>query len=403
MKVLPYEDQFPPQLSKLDFNRYRTFILTRKRRVLSEHFYTERHHILPRSFGGSNHKDNLIFLTAREHFIAHLILWKAFRESMTTAFMMMCTVHSSNQQRYINLTSRQYEVLKEDYALKVSKRFKGKKRPEHSRRMRGENNPFFGKDHSDEFKKLSSRLHKGKKLSEEHIEILRKANTGIFRSEETKKKMGAFNVRRYSREVVTRMVNPKTNKVKWIPNDEVSFWAEKGWVVGGFSHSKESKQKISQSKKGHSLSDETKEKISQALIGREFSEVTLRKMSASSINRLRVYKGDDLRYIKPSDLDDFLSQGYVLGNQKMRGHNNPSSQRVQRFIEENEQTIIKLVRSSLLDREIQKHFQKLQQEIGPRFIVSTVIDKLIEGGTLQGKEITYQSSGKKDKKTLVRF
>lgn len=36
--------------------------------------YYERHHILPRSLGGSNHKINLVLLTAREHLIAHLLL-----------------------------------------------------------------------------------------------------------------------------------------------------------------------------------------------------------------------------------------------------------------------------------------------------------------------------------------
>jgi hypothetical protein len=38
--------------------------------------YTERHHILPRSLGGTNDKDNLVDLTAREHFICHWLLTK---------------------------------------------------------------------------------------------------------------------------------------------------------------------------------------------------------------------------------------------------------------------------------------------------------------------------------------
>jgi hypothetical protein len=36
----------------------------------------ERHHIVPRSMGGKDNKDNLIVLTAREHFIAHRLLVK---------------------------------------------------------------------------------------------------------------------------------------------------------------------------------------------------------------------------------------------------------------------------------------------------------------------------------------
>lgn len=36
----------------------------------------EVHHIQPRSQGGSDHQGNLIRLTPKEHYIAHLCLWK---------------------------------------------------------------------------------------------------------------------------------------------------------------------------------------------------------------------------------------------------------------------------------------------------------------------------------------
>ena len=38
--------------------------------------YTEQHHIIPRSLGGSNQSDNLVNLSAREYFICHLLLQK---------------------------------------------------------------------------------------------------------------------------------------------------------------------------------------------------------------------------------------------------------------------------------------------------------------------------------------
>lgn len=38
--------------------------------------YFESHHIVPKSLGGSDEDDNLILLTPREHFIAHLLLTK---------------------------------------------------------------------------------------------------------------------------------------------------------------------------------------------------------------------------------------------------------------------------------------------------------------------------------------
>ena len=38
--------------------------------------YKERHHIIPRCTGGLDEEDNLIDLTAKEHFIAHMLLAK---------------------------------------------------------------------------------------------------------------------------------------------------------------------------------------------------------------------------------------------------------------------------------------------------------------------------------------
>ena len=38
--------------------------------------YVERHHVLPKCMGGSDATDNLVQLTAAEHFVAHQLLCK---------------------------------------------------------------------------------------------------------------------------------------------------------------------------------------------------------------------------------------------------------------------------------------------------------------------------------------
>ena len=38
--------------------------------------YTETHHIVPYCISKDNSKNNLVVLTAREHYIAHLLLWQ---------------------------------------------------------------------------------------------------------------------------------------------------------------------------------------------------------------------------------------------------------------------------------------------------------------------------------------
>lgn len=76
-------------------NKYRLWhnniIAKAKNRTLD--CYKEKHHILPRSLGGSNDKSNLVELTAKEHFIVHMLLCKftvgVTRRSMLYAFKAM--------------------------------------------------------------------------------------------------------------------------------------------------------------------------------------------------------------------------------------------------------------------------------------------------------------------------
>ena len=77
--------------------------------------YTENHHIIPRSLGGSDNKDNLVALTAREHFICHRLLTKitqgTAKKKMHYAVAMML-VENAYQQRSFKITSRTYEIIR---------------------------------------------------------------------------------------------------------------------------------------------------------------------------------------------------------------------------------------------------------------------------------------------------
>jgi len=64
----------------------------------------ETHHILPKSLGGPNTKDNLIKLTLREHFIAHLLLTKMYqgvaKRKMYFAFYRLSNRHKITNGRF---------------------------------------------------------------------------------------------------------------------------------------------------------------------------------------------------------------------------------------------------------------------------------------------------------------
>ncbi len=94
-------------------------------------FYTERHHIIPKSLGGNNSKENLVRLTAREHFICHWLLTKMVigvnRAKMITALYAMRGTSSKLDIGYENkITGRVYAKLREEYSMICSKLNTGK-------------------------------------------------------------------------------------------------------------------------------------------------------------------------------------------------------------------------------------------------------------------------------------
>ena len=78
--------------------------------------YVEGHHILPKSFkqGGEKDKSNLVYLTAREHFICHWLLTKMFTDQclhkMQYAFKCLSNLQMSGHKR--EFTSKQFEIIK---------------------------------------------------------------------------------------------------------------------------------------------------------------------------------------------------------------------------------------------------------------------------------------------------
>lgn len=91
--------------------------------------YPERHHIIPKSLSGSDHKENLIFLTAKEHYICHLLLPKmtegSARRSMCHALWNIVNQHRDYQHRH-RVTSRMYESIKKTNAQALSMSNTGK-------------------------------------------------------------------------------------------------------------------------------------------------------------------------------------------------------------------------------------------------------------------------------------
>jgi hypothetical protein len=83
--------------------------------------YTETHHIIPRSFNGTNDNSNLIKLSARHHYIAHLLLARATNSpKMIKALHKMIYSTTGDVQRDYKITSRVYAYVREEHAKVVS-------------------------------------------------------------------------------------------------------------------------------------------------------------------------------------------------------------------------------------------------------------------------------------------
>ena len=160
--------------------------------------YTETHHIKPRSLGGTDDIDNLVELTAREHFVCHWLLTKMHtgedRAKMINALYIMQGKNRYQERYQTKITSRVYESLRKDYAQYISERNTGRIQPPEekakqiaaitgrkrkpfseewlakmSKSKQGKNNPRYGIKISEETREKMREKAKGRKQSPETI------------------------------------------------------------------------------------------------------------------------------------------------------------------------------------------------------------------------------------------
>lgn len=178
-------------------NWYESIIRTAKNRGKPQ-TYSERHHIVPKSLGGSAAKSNLVFLTGREHYICHLLLTKmvegSARKKMLYAFMLMST-HGINKngesRQFKKLNSRLFQTLRRDFSAAVSEDRRGKPViPKDPVAVAAKKSAKLkGRTFSEETKRKMSESAKKRKrepLTEETKCKISLANTGKKRSDEAR-------------------------------------------------------------------------------------------------------------------------------------------------------------------------------------------------------------------------
>lgn len=127
------------------------------------YIYYEKHHILPRCLNGSDEEENLVLLTAKEHYICHKLLTYIYKgnRKIALAFHKM----SFSKKEEYRPSSRDYAYARElinyiPFSEETIKKL--------SKASKGKNNPMYGVPSPN----------KGKKLSEKTKQKMREAALG---------------------------------------------------------------------------------------------------------------------------------------------------------------------------------------------------------------------------------
>jgi len=185
-------------------------------RVKGCDIYYESHHIIPKCLGGSDNPNNLVILTAKEHFLCHKLLVSIYPKESKLIYALWMMTNGSNKYRnkHLIVSAKDYENHKKLYVESLKKRLKGrvvspevgkkiskaktgfkfseesKKRMSESQKEKtGEKNSFYGRKHTEESKKKMSEKAKNRKVSEETKLKMSKSRKGRKHTEESKKKM----------------------------------------------------------------------------------------------------------------------------------------------------------------------------------------------------------------------
>ena len=282
---------------------------TNKKEAKNKLGYVESHHIIPRSFGlgGETDKTNIVFLTAREHLICHILLLKSV---MNKNHYYKCreavAYFNNNKNRKIIFNVKEIAWVRESNGIASSERnknnqyykYRNERRPEttEKRKITASNSKWVNNGVTEHFVTDYERYielgyvfgRNPKPISEKKLQKLK----GI--EERKQKRIEEKEQRRIEKEL------KKLEKKERAPMSEEG---RKNISIAAKNrkrrpHSEETKRKIGEGNKGKKVSDETKKKLSIIATNRNptrtgaiLSEETKNKISISNTGKPAWNKG----------------------------------------------------------------------------------------------------------------
>lgn len=171
-------------------NKYHTwyFSIIEAAKQVEPTGYYEKHHIIPRSLGGDNSEGNVVKLTARQHFICHLLLTKITtgrsKHLMAYALAAMSMKNKYTAQRRFNSHFYEYrkKLLSEANKARRGPHTGMKHTPEAIKKMSlaklGVKRKPYSKETRAKLSKATTEWYKHNTRSEETLRKISKGNKG---------------------------------------------------------------------------------------------------------------------------------------------------------------------------------------------------------------------------------
>lgn len=284
---------------------YDSLVERARSRELSPSCYYEKHHVTPKCLGGEDTPDNIVSLTAEEHFLAHQILVKLHPTHYGicfAAFRMTTHTHGGRTNNKL------YGWLRKRLAQNVPKRgpMSQETKDKLSMAKRGAKWSQATRDKMSTY--YSTRVMSEREKSNRII-----ASTGRKHSEETKQKIADSKIGK------TRSDDFKLKMSEYWKNRDVS------WL-----HTPEVAEKISESLKGKPKTAEHRRKLAEANIGKTASQSSRQRMSEAragvpksdthnaSVSRAKTgtkkveISAGVYKMLNPAQLTHFLTTGEYL-------------------------------------------------------------------------------------------
>lgn len=211
----------------------------------------ERHHIVPKSRGGTNDRNNLIWLFKSEHAKAHFLYSREHPGDSGMAYAAHALAYKGGKF----LTDEEIEeVAKRNSELQ-------------SERVSGSKNPMFGKHHTEESKRKNSENNKGKSAGEKnpmygvHLCGEKHPRYGKPASEEQRKKQSESMMGKLKGEL-----NPRAIKIKCLDTDEVFLTLKDAASWCGLKHPSDITNHIKGNKKSAGKHPITKQRLHWAYV-----------------------------------------------------------------------------------------------------------------------------------------